>query len=77
MFSYRWRPYAVKPDIDYAAETPTLVEFRLSPNGAGTRLTVTESGFENVPDYRRAEALEMNTRGWGAQMENIKTYVEG
>lgn len=76
LFSYFWHPYAVKPDIDYSAEAPTLVEFRLAPNGQGTRITVTESGFDRVPPHRRAEALEMNTRGWGIQMENIKAYAE-
>lgn len=76
-FAYRWHPYAVKPDIDYSAETPTLVEFRLEPKGAGTLLTVVESGFENVPEYRRAEAFRMNSGGWAAQMENIKAYAGG
>lgn len=75
-FAYFWRPYAVKPDIDYSKETPTLVEFILEPMGEGVRLTVTESGFENVPEYRRAEALQMNTRGWTVQVENIKAYAE-
>ena len=75
-FAYSWHPYAVKPDIDYSGEAPTLVEFRLAPFGQGTRLIVTESGFDRLPVHRRAEALEMNTRGWGAQMENIKAYAE-
>lgn len=76
-FSYRWHPYAVKADIDYSKETPTLVEFTLEPKGAGTLLTVVESGFENVPEHRRAEAFRMNSGGWAAQMENIKKYVGG
>src|SRR5882724_3798512 len=29
LFSYRWHPYAVTPDVDYSAEPTTLVEFRL------------------------------------------------
>lgn len=76
-FSYRWHPYPVQPEIDYSKEEPTLVEFTLEPKGAGTLLTVVESGFENVPEYRRAEAFRMNTGGWTKQMENIKTYVGG
>jgi uncharacterized protein YndB with AHSA1/START domain len=76
-FSYRWHPYAVKADIDYSVETPTLVEFTLEAKGAGTLLTVVESGFENVPDYRRAEAFRMNSGGWAKQVENIKAYVGG
>lgn len=76
LFSFRWRPYAIKPDIDYSAETPTLVTFRLEPTASGTRLTITETGFEGVPAWRRAEAFRMNDRGWGIQIERIKAYVE-
>src|SRR5688572_1227509 len=43
LFSFTWHPFAIDPDVDYSSETPTLVEFRLEPIDAGTRLTVTES----------------------------------
>lgn len=77
LFSFRWRPYAIKPDIDYSKEEPTLVTFRLEPIPSGTRLTITETGFDRVPEWRRAEALQMNDRGWGIQIERIKAYVGG
>jgi uncharacterized protein YndB with AHSA1/START domain len=76
-FSYRWHPYALDPEVDYSAEPMTLVEFRLEPSGSGTRLTVTETGFEALPPHRQPDALRMNERGWGAQMQNVKAYVEG
>lgn len=76
LFSFTWKPYAVDPDTDYSAEIPTLVEFRLEPTTAGTRLTITESGFDNVPEYRRAEAFRMNDGGWAEQVRNIKAHVE-
>ena len=75
-FSFSWHPYAVDPDTDYAQEEPTLVTFTLQPDGEGTLLTVTESGFDKVPASRRAEAFRMNSQGWGAQVENIRKYVE-
>lgn len=74
-FSYRWHPFAVKPDIDYTQEEKTLVEFTLEESDGGTLLKVTESGFEKVPEYRRAEALSKNTGGWAQQMKNIEAYV--
>src|SRR6266545_4509958 len=43
----------------------------------GTKLTVTESGFDNIPLARRAEAFRMNSEGWAIQMENVRKYVEG
>jgi uncharacterized protein YndB with AHSA1/START domain len=77
LFSYRWHPFAIDPDTDYSAEPTTLVEFRLEPTGTGTRLTVTETGFEALPEARREAALRSNEGGWTAQMRNIAVHVEG
>lgn len=75
-FAFTWHPYAVDPKADYSAETPTLVEFRLEPTaGGGTRLTLTESGFDRIPPQRRAEAFRMNEGGWEEQMENIRAHL--
>ncbi len=76
-FAFTWHPYAVDPAIDYDAEEPTLVMFRLEPDGAGTKLTVIESGFDKVPEHRRDEAIRMNGGGWTAQIDNIRMHVDG
>jgi uncharacterized protein YndB with AHSA1/START domain len=75
LFSFTWHPYAVDPNIDYSKETPTLVEFRLEQTGNGTRLFLTESGFEKIPTHRQVEALRLKTQGWTIQMQNVKNYV--
>ncbi len=75
LFSYRWHPYAIDPAMDYSKEPMTLVEFHLEEIAAGTRLTVTESGFDQIPADRRAEAFRMNEGGWGQQVLNIEKYV--
>ncbi|ENN86517.1 hypothetical protein RHSP_08992 [Rhizobium freirei PRF 81] len=75
-FSFRWIPYGIDIDCDPAKESPTLVEFQLEPVTEGTRLTITESGFEGIPDHRRKRAFLMNDGGWAAQVENIRRYVE-
>jgi uncharacterized protein YndB with AHSA1/START domain len=75
LFSYRWHPYAVDPEIDYSGEPMTLVEMRLEETPEGTRLTIVESGFDRIPISRRAEALRMNTGGWATQAERIASYV--
>jgi uncharacterized protein YndB with AHSA1/START domain len=75
LFSFTWHPYAVDPKMDYSAEPQTLVEFRLEPTAQGTRLTVTESGFEKIPAGRRPEAFRMNEGGWAQQMKNIERHV--
>ena len=75
LFSYRWHPYAVDPKVDYSGEPMTLVEFHLADAPGGTRLTVIESGFDQIPDARRATAYQMNDGGWAAQVTNIDRYV--
>ena len=76
LFSYTWHPYAVDPAVDYSDETPTLVEFHLTPTADGARLVVIETGFDALPTHRKADCLRMNDRGWAAQMENIKAYID-
>jgi len=75
-FAMTWHPYAIDPDVDYSKEQPTLIEFRLAPIDGGTRVTVTESGFDAIPAGRRDEAIRMNSGGWEQQVKNIKAHVE-
>jgi uncharacterized protein YndB with AHSA1/START domain len=76
LFSYRWHPGAMDPNVDYSQEPTTLIEFHLSETADGTKLTVIESGFDQIPEWRRAEAFKMNSGGWTSQVENIRKYVE-
>ena len=76
-FAYTWHPFPVETGIDYTKETPTLVEFRLAPKAGGTLLSVRESGFDAIPDYRRAEAFRMHESGWAEQLANIEKHVTG
>jgi uncharacterized protein YndB with AHSA1/START domain len=75
LFSFRWHPYAIDPNEDYSHEPTTLVVFELEEIPGGTRLTVTESGFDQIPASRRAEAFRMNSNGWAGQIKNIAKYV--
>lgn len=76
-FSFRWHPYAVEPGVDYSGEPTTLVVFTLEEVDGGTLLTVIESGFDRIPASRRIKAFEMNSKGWAAQMDNVKRYLGG
>jgi uncharacterized protein YndB with AHSA1/START domain len=72
-FSWRWQPGG-DPDID-PSEATTLVVFELEDVPQGTRLTVTESGFDAIPLSRRAKAYRENEEGWAGQMENLRQYL--
>jgi len=79
LFSFTW-PQIKSLDKatyspDYSGQPTTLVEFRLEKTATGTLLTLTESGFENVPSDRREEAFRRNDGGWAQQMKNIESYV--
>lgn len=75
-FAYRWHPGAIDPAADYGKETPTLVTFTLQDApGNRTRVTVVESGFDQVPAHRRQEAFRMNDQGWDHQMGNLARHV--
>ncbi len=76
-FSFHWHPYAVDPAADYAQEPRTLVSFTLEEVPDGTRLTIVESGFEDLPANRRDEAYRMNDQGWAEQAQRIGRYLDG
>jgi uncharacterized protein YndB with AHSA1/START domain len=76
LFSFRWHPYAIDPKQDYSKEPTTLVVFELEDVPEGTRLKITESGFDQIPLERRAEAFRMNSGGWAEQIQNIARYVD-
>ena len=74
-FSFRWHPYAIEPGVDFSAEPTTRVTFTLEDAGAATRLTIVESGFDAIPESRRAKAFTMNSKGWDGQAENIRKFL--
>jgi uncharacterized protein YndB with AHSA1/START domain len=77
LFSFRWHPYAVEPDFDYSREPTTLVVFELEEVAGGTKLTITESGFDRIPLERRAKAFTSNQQGWAAQTRLLEKYLAG
>jgi uncharacterized protein YndB with AHSA1/START domain len=76
-FAYRWHPFAVEAGIDYDREPTTLVEFALSETPDGVLLTITESGFDAIPETRRFASYDANSEGWGIQADLVRRYAEG
>ena len=73
--SFRWHPFAIEPDVDYSNEPMTLVSFDLGGMDGGIVLTITESGFDQIPETRRAQAFQANDGGWAHQARLIETYL--
>jgi uncharacterized protein YndB with AHSA1/START domain len=74
-FAYRWHPFALDPGVDYSKEPMTLVTFTLEPAEGGTLVTIVESGFDDIPLARRADAFEANDGGWAAMTHVLEKYV--
>jgi uncharacterized protein YndB with AHSA1/START domain len=72
VFGYTW-PINGLPDDD---PRRTYVEFSLEPVGDGTRLTVTETGFAQLPDEAHKEAFEGNVGGWKSELGELVEYLD-
>jgi uncharacterized protein YndB with AHSA1/START domain len=70
-FGFTWHIYGLP------AEDPrrTYVEFTLEPVSAGTRLTVVESGFSQLPDDEYRAAFDGNTTGWASELAELVDYL--
>lgn len=77
VFAFRWHPHAIERGFDYSAEPTTLVVFTLADAPDGVMLTVTESGFEQIPLERRAKAFTANQQGWSAALKLLEEYLAG
>lgn len=73
---WKWHPNAVDPRFDYSKEPMTTVTFTLEPTAGGTRVTVSETGFDLLSLERRAKAHADNSQGWTEVMVWLRTYVE-
>ncbi|GAB2596501.1 SRPBCC domain-containing protein [Kribbella endophytica] len=69
VFAFTW------PIDGLPAEDPrrTYVEFSLESVGAGTRLTVSETGFAQAPD---GTAYRGNSDGWGRELAELVEYLD-
>ena len=72
VFGFTW------PISGLPADDPrrTYVEFTLEPAGAGTRLTVVESGFAQVSEDVHRKAFEGNTEGWASELGELVEYLD-
>lgn len=75
LLSFRWHPGAVEPSYDYSSEPTTLVVFTLEKVSGGVKLTVTESGFDQIPLARRAKAFTENEGGWTIVIKLIEEHL--
>ena len=72
VFGFTWQIYGL-PEDD---QRRTYVEFTLEPTGSGTRLTVVETGFAQLPDDAHTTAFNGNTDGWATKLGELGDYLD-
>jgi uncharacterized protein YndB with AHSA1/START domain len=72
VFGFTWHIFGLPEDDPRR----TYVEFTLEPAGAGTRLTVVESGFAQLSDDAYRTAYEGNTTGWASELGELVDYLD-
>ena len=72
VFGFTWGINGL-PDDD---PRRTYVEFTLVPSGTGTRLTVVESGFAQLPEDAYRTAFDGNTDGWASELGELVEYLD-
>jgi uncharacterized protein YndB with AHSA1/START domain len=73
LFAYTWR----LPDLPDDDPRRTYVEFTLEPDGDGTRLRVTETGFAQLPVDTRSEMYESHNEGWSRELAELVGHIDG
>ncbi len=71
VFGFTWHIYGL-PDDD---PRRTYVEFTLEPAGDGTKLTVVESGFAQLPEDAHHKAYDGNAQGWASELSELVEYL--
>lgn len=73
---WQWHPGQVEPKRDYSRDPQTTVTFTLEPSERGTRVSVSETGFDAIALERRAKVYQDNSQGWSEVLVWLQKYVE-
>jgi uncharacterized protein YndB with AHSA1/START domain len=73
-FAFRW---VLREGAEPVQGSSTLVVMTLTPEGAGTRLQVVESGFSDLawPDDERVRYAGENAKGWIVELDELRAYA--
>lgn len=72
VFGFTWPVFGM-PDGD---PRRTYVEFTLEPTGEGTRLTVVETGFAQLPGEAYRVGYDAHVDGWAKELGELVDYLD-
>jgi uncharacterized protein YndB with AHSA1/START domain len=73
---WQWHPGEVDPSVDYSREPRTTVTFVLEPSGSATKVTLSETGFDQISLARRTKVFNDNSQGWGEVLTWLQKHAE-
>jgi uncharacterized protein YndB with AHSA1/START domain len=72
VFGFTWQLETLSDDDPRR----TYVEFTLEPVGSGTRLTVVETGFAQLPQDSYDKTYDGHTQGWAHELGEMVDYLD-
>ena len=69
-FTLRWQLDPMHPGLTL------LNRFSLEPENDGTRVTISQAGYESLPNGMRQQTLDQDTQAYTAIAESLKSYLE-
>jgi uncharacterized protein YndB with AHSA1/START domain len=71
VFGFTWQNAGMPKDDPRR----TYVEFTLEPLGTGTRLTVVETGFAQLPDDVHPTSYDSHVKGWAHELGELVDHL--
>ncbi|MCE6998610.1 SRPBCC domain-containing protein [Saccharothrix sp. S26] len=71
VFGFTWPVFGMPSDDPRR----TYVEFTLEEVAAGTRLTVVETGFSQLPDDAYGKGYDAHTKGWASELGELVDHL--
>lgn len=75
-FAYRWVPGANHFLGDVLSVETTLVEFNIEPQGESCKVTLTETGFSQLPVEIMEDSFNQNSGGWDFMLARLVSNCE-
>src|SRR4029079_10036372 len=72
VFGFTWQIEEVTVDDPRRTD----FEFTLEPAGAGTRLTVVETGFAQLPEDTYRKVYDGHVHGWASELGELAGYLD-
>jgi uncharacterized protein YndB with AHSA1/START domain len=69
-FTLRWQLDPMHPGLTLSNS------FRLEPENSSTRVTISQAGYDSLPEDMRQEQLDQDAAAYAAIVESLQNYLE-